>query len=255
MKFAATRTKPKSEPSINRPKPIDLDQVPEVEKLMEVLGKGNFLRDQVESRLGRNNIWVGPTNTGESVFVKRLLGDRPDVAKRVRRSLDMQRVLADHPEGADAAPASSGTTSTTAFWSSRTWRRHNLPVTSWSRTGSTRNWPCAAGGSWANCTRQNRPPSWTRADPCFLRRNFWWASPSPCSTGWVTPNWRPGVCSNKTPNSTRVCFGCWRRRTWHRRHPPTATCGSTSSSWWENDSSSQTGRSSVSPTRPVMSGD
>ena len=75
---------------------------------MEVLGKGNFLRDQVESRLGRNNIWVGPTNTGESVFVKRLLGDRPDVAKRVRRSLDMQRVLADHPEGADAAPALIG---------------------------------------------------------------------------------------------------------------------------------------------------
>src|SRR5699024_12343575 len=96
MKFAATRTKPKSEPSINRPKPIDLDQVPEVEKLMEVLGKGNFLRDQVESRLGRNNIWVGPTNTGESVFVNRLLGDSPDVAKRERRSLDMLRVLNAH---------------------------------------------------------------------------------------------------------------------------------------------------------------
>jgi aminoglycoside phosphotransferase (APT) family kinase protein len=67
--------------------PVDLDAFPEVEKLLQELGPGPFVRETVTSPIGRNNAWLGVTARGDEVFVKRLTGEDGDVDARMRRTL------------------------------------------------------------------------------------------------------------------------------------------------------------------------
>lgn len=71
--------------------PVDLDSFPEVEKLLQELDLGPFVRETVTSPMGRNNAWMGVTACGDEVFIKRLTGDKEDVNSRMRRTLAFER--------------------------------------------------------------------------------------------------------------------------------------------------------------------
>lgn len=78
--------------------PAALSDAPEVNALLERLGLGRFAEDDLSAFPGRNNNWVGRTENGAKVFVKRLDGDRADALVRLRRVLDLQRLVAAHPQ-------------------------------------------------------------------------------------------------------------------------------------------------------------
>ncbi|MFG2678581.1 class V lanthionine synthetase subunit LxmK [Streptomyces sp. NPDC048392] len=67
--------------------PIDLDAVPEIDKLLSELSLGTFVRESVTSPIGRNSAWAGATTTGRQVFVKRLTGGGGDTTARMDRTL------------------------------------------------------------------------------------------------------------------------------------------------------------------------
>lgn len=77
--------------------PLDLDQNPAVERFLGELGYGVFVRSALTAPFGRNDVWAGPTSSGEHVFVKRLTGSLPDVAARMDRLHAFQRVFAAQP--------------------------------------------------------------------------------------------------------------------------------------------------------------
>lgn len=74
--------------------PVDLDTVPEVDKLLVDLGLGPFVRDSVTSPVGRNDAWTGVTARGADVFVKRLTGADADIRARMRRMLSFEEYAA-----------------------------------------------------------------------------------------------------------------------------------------------------------------
>ena len=77
--------------------PVDLDRVPAVDTLLRRLGLGAFRRDSLLAPAGRNDVWAGPTESGRTVFVKRLVGAEPDVRARMRRLLSFERFAAALP--------------------------------------------------------------------------------------------------------------------------------------------------------------
>ncbi|MDH6121987.1 class V lanthionine synthetase subunit LxmK [Kitasatospora sp. GAS204B] len=78
----------------------DLAMVPEVDALLRRLGHGPFDRDRVRTAPGRNLAWLGPTESGGEVFVKRLVGAPADVAARLARLLAFE-AFADRVDAAE----------------------------------------------------------------------------------------------------------------------------------------------------------
>ncbi|WFE30314.1 class V lanthionine synthetase subunit LxmK [Solwaraspora sp. WMMD791] len=74
--------------------PIDLDTVPEIDKILVDLGLGPFDRGSVTSPIGRNDAWLGVTATGRDVFVKKLTGHVDDTKNRMRRLLGFEQFAA-----------------------------------------------------------------------------------------------------------------------------------------------------------------
>ncbi|MFC4565496.1 class V lanthionine synthetase subunit LxmK [Nocardiopsis mangrovi] len=71
--------------------PVDLDLVPEVDALLTRLGMGPFRRTEVTAPPGRNDIWIGPTESGRHAFVKRLVGSPGNVRERLDRLAAFER--------------------------------------------------------------------------------------------------------------------------------------------------------------------
>lgn len=71
--------------------PIDLAGAPEVDVLLEQLGFGFLVRPEVTTSPGRNDIWIGPTQSGKQVFVKRLTGRSEYISERIERMRAFER--------------------------------------------------------------------------------------------------------------------------------------------------------------------
>lgn len=78
-------------------KPSSLERFPEVPRLLEELGVGDFVQGDINAYPGRNENWSGPTTGGEDVFVKRL--PPTGGAERMARMLAFEETVA----GADLA--------------------------------------------------------------------------------------------------------------------------------------------------------
>lgn len=77
--------------------PLRLDANPVVERFLAGLGFGVFDRSGLTAPYGRNDVWAGPTSTGDQVFVKRLQGRTPDVVARMRRLHLFEEVFRAQP--------------------------------------------------------------------------------------------------------------------------------------------------------------
>lgn len=87
-------------PTVARYEPLALDDEPDVAALLETLGLGELLPDEVTSHVGRNDNWSGPTTTGAHVFVKRLGGPSADDSRRrVDRILAFETLSAEAGNG------------------------------------------------------------------------------------------------------------------------------------------------------------
>jgi aminoglycoside phosphotransferase (APT) family kinase protein len=73
--------------------PIALAEAPEVSAFLNELGLGRLDPDRITSSFGRNDIWAGHTNSGQAVFVKRLVGAADDIRARVRRVRAVDELL------------------------------------------------------------------------------------------------------------------------------------------------------------------
>ncbi|MBT2446344.1 class IV lanthionine synthetase subunit LxmK [Streptomyces sp. ISL-43] len=72
----------------------DLDGSPEVESLLARLGLGSLSsQPDVRKLPGRNTNWIGTTDMGRGVFVKRLAGPSEMTAARIRQCLAFDRML------------------------------------------------------------------------------------------------------------------------------------------------------------------
>lgn len=60
-------------------------------------GFGTFDYSQLKSPVGRNAVWMGPTTSGRTVFVKRLQGSEEDIATRMARLLAFEEFSARRP--------------------------------------------------------------------------------------------------------------------------------------------------------------
>jgi aminoglycoside phosphotransferase (APT) family kinase protein len=65
-------------------RPADIAEVPAIDELLTELGVGTLRRDTIKSVMGRNNNWIGTTETDCDVFIKQLNG--PDCGARLDRS-------------------------------------------------------------------------------------------------------------------------------------------------------------------------
>ncbi len=88
--------------------PVDLDEAPAVDALLRRLGLGPFDRDGLAAPTGRNDVWAGPTASGEKVVVKRLSGEPDDIAARLGRSLAFERFVEGLPADRLSVPAFLG---------------------------------------------------------------------------------------------------------------------------------------------------
>lgn len=96
-------------PTVARYEPIALDDEPKVVALLETLGLGKLLPEEVTAHVGRNDNWSGPTTTGAHVFVKRLGGpSRDDSRQRVDRILAFETLSAEAGNGLLRGPAFLG---------------------------------------------------------------------------------------------------------------------------------------------------
>ncbi|WP_455353735.1 class V lanthionine synthetase subunit LxmK [Streptomyces sp. SYSU K217416] len=84
--------------------PVDLEEVPAVDALLELLGLGPFDRDSLVAPVGRNEVWAGATAGGRKVFVKRLVGGDDDVRARMRRLLSFEQFSAELSSSALRGP-------------------------------------------------------------------------------------------------------------------------------------------------------
>lgn len=72
----------------------DLDGSPEVHTLLARLGLGSLAsRTDVRNLPGRNTNWIGTTDTGRGVFVKKLDGPSEAATARIRQCLAFDRLL------------------------------------------------------------------------------------------------------------------------------------------------------------------
>lgn len=85
-------------------KPRELDEHPAVEALLRRLDFGPFRRDTVSAPVGRNDCWAGETASGTKVFVKRLVGPRSDVERRLGRVKAFERCSREMPSTALRGP-------------------------------------------------------------------------------------------------------------------------------------------------------
>jgi hypothetical protein len=75
--------------------PVPLASAPEVNDFLIRLGVGRFAEDSVRAPAGRNDVWVGDTQSGQGVFVKRLEG--LDAARRLDRILAFESIVRGLP--------------------------------------------------------------------------------------------------------------------------------------------------------------
>ncbi|MBB6374548.1 hypothetical protein BKA01_001770 [Pseudonocardia eucalypti] len=68
-----------------------------VERFLTGLGFGVFDRSGLTAPYGRNDVWAGPTSTGDQIFVKRLSGRTADVVARMRRLHLFEEVFRAQP--------------------------------------------------------------------------------------------------------------------------------------------------------------
>ncbi len=67
--------------------PVDASTIPAVDELLTRHELGPLVPETVQTRPGRNPLWIGTTTSGTRVFVKSLAGDREDVARRIAQTL------------------------------------------------------------------------------------------------------------------------------------------------------------------------
>ncbi len=88
--------------------PVDLSRFPTVDALLVKLGMGPFIRESLSAPVGRNDVWMGLTEGGRKIFVKRLVGSPDDVRERMARLLSFERFLGESPGFAPYVPAFLG---------------------------------------------------------------------------------------------------------------------------------------------------
>ncbi|MDT0433610.1 MULTISPECIES: class V lanthionine synthetase subunit LxmK [Streptomyces] len=71
--------------------PTDLSATPAVDLLLRRLGTGPLLAEGLSAHPGRNDNWAGRTESGRSVFVKRIGGTEGESARRFQRVLAFER--------------------------------------------------------------------------------------------------------------------------------------------------------------------
>ncbi|MDT0300944.1 class V lanthionine synthetase subunit LxmK [Streptomonospora wellingtoniae] len=84
--------------------PVDLAGAPEVDALLERLGFGPLVRSEVATSPGRNDIWLGPSESGIRVFVKRLTGNNRYISERIERMRAFERFRQETGPGSLNAP-------------------------------------------------------------------------------------------------------------------------------------------------------
>lgn len=80
---------------------IPLAEFPSVQDVLRRAALGRLLPGTLRSPMGRNLSWIGSTDTGREVFVKKLVGPAADVAVRMRRMVSFEA----HRAGLDALSA------------------------------------------------------------------------------------------------------------------------------------------------------
>jgi hypothetical protein len=96
------------EPARFRFRSVRLERAPEVVRFVERLGLGALREESINSFMGRNDNWAGPTTTGAEVFVKHFGGRREDAQVRLRRVVASERLFAQDESGELRGPGLLG---------------------------------------------------------------------------------------------------------------------------------------------------